>query len=54
MKNNKNGPQHEIKNIGQKVQNLRDITLNKRLSDLIGKSFEMPSVSYRQPLGITL
>ena len=42
--------QHAIKNIGQRVLNLNDITFNKRLSNLIGKSFEMPYVSYRQPL----
>ena len=30
--------------------NLNDITLNKQLDNLKGKSFEMPYVSYCQPL----
>jgi hypothetical protein len=44
------GRTHAIKNIGQKVLNLNDITINKRLASLIGKSFETPYVSYGQPL----
>jgi hypothetical protein len=38
--------QHAIKNIGRKVLNLNDITLNKQFGNLIGRSFEMPYVSY--------
>lgn len=42
--------QHAIKNIGQKVLNLNDITFNKRLGNLIVRCFEMPYVSYCKPL----
>jgi hypothetical protein len=42
--------QHAIKNIGQKVLDLNDITLNKRHGNLTVRSFEMPYVSYCQPL----
>ena len=42
--------QHAIKNIGRKVLNLNDITFNKWLGNLIGRSFEMPYVSYCHPL----
>jgi len=42
--------QHAIKNIGQKVLNLNDITFNKRLGNLIVRCFEMPYVSYCHPL----
>jgi len=42
--------QHAIKNIGQKVLNLSDITFNKRVGNLIGRCSEMPYVSYCQPL----
>jgi tRNA(Glu) U13 pseudouridine synthase TruD len=42
--------QQAIKNIGRKVLNLNDTTFNKRLGKLIGRSFEMPYVSYCQPL----
>ena len=42
--------QHAIKNIGQKVLNLNDITFNNRLGNLIGRCFEMPYVSYCHPL----
>jgi hypothetical protein len=38
--------QHAIKNIGRKILNLNDITFNKRLGSMIGRSFEMPYVSY--------
>ena len=31
--------------------NFNDITFNKRLGNLIGRSFEMPYVSYCQPDG---
>ena len=44
--------QHAIKNIGQKVLNLNDITFNNRLGNLIGRCFEMPYVSYCHPLGV--
>lgn len=46
--------QHAIKNIGRKVLNLKEITFNKRLGYLKGKSFEMPYVSYCHPLCATL
>jgi hypothetical protein len=49
MKNN--WLQHAIKNIGRKVLILNDITFNKWFSKLIGKSFEIPYVSYCHPLG---
>lgn len=49
-KMNKNALQHAIKNIRQKVLDLNDITFNKRLGKWIGKSFEVPYVSYCQPL----
>lgn len=42
--------QHAIKNIGRKVLNLNNITINKRLGNMIGRSFEMPYVSYCHPL----
>jgi len=32
------------------VLNLNDITFNKQLGNLIGRSFEMPYVSYCHPL----
>jgi hypothetical protein len=44
----KNYRQNAIKNIVQKMLNLNDITCNKRLCNLIGRSFEMPYVSYCQ------
>ena len=44
--------QHAIKNIGQKVLNLNDITFNNRLGNLIGRCFEMPYVSYCHPLAV--
>ncbi|MBU1012067.1 MAG: hypothetical protein KKG99_03620, partial [Bacteroidetes bacterium] len=44
------GHTHAIKNIGQKVLNLNDITFNKRFGGLIGRCFDMPYVSYCHPL----
>ena len=39
------------KKIGRKVLNLNDITFNKRLAiNLIGRCFEIPYISYCQPL----
>jgi hypothetical protein len=38
---NKGSTQHAIKNIGQKVVNLNDITFNNRLGSLTGKCFEI-------------
>ena len=44
------GHTHTIKNIGQKVLNLNNITSNKRFGSWIDRSFEMPYVSYCHPL----
>lgn len=49
-----NGIQHAIKNIGRKVLNLNNITFNKRFGSMIGRCFELPYVSYCQPLAVTL
>ena len=38
--------QHAIKNIGQKVLNLGDITLNKWLGNLTARCFDMPNALY--------
>jgi hypothetical protein len=46
----KNATQQAINNIGQKVLNLNDITFNKQLGNMTGGCFEMPYVSYCQPL----
>ncbi len=43
---NNYGCQLAIKNIGLKMIYLSDITFNKRLGNLIGRSFEIPNVSY--------
>jgi hypothetical protein len=42
--------QHAIISTGRKVLNMNDITFNKWLGNLKGRYFEMPYVSYCQPL----
>jgi hypothetical protein len=51
MANPKGFSSTRIKNIGQKVLNLNNITFNKRLGSWIGRGFEVPYVSYCHPLG---